>query len=66
MPSMSKVELYAAIRRDARAGLSGRAIERITFGGNIIETGTDSYRLAHSRARADDHDQQQQSKPAKR
>jgi transposase len=28
MPSMSKVELYAAIRRDARAGLSGRAIER--------------------------------------
>jgi transposase len=24
----SKVELYAAIRRDARAGLSGRAIER--------------------------------------
>jgi transposase len=27
MPS-SKVELYAAIRRDARAGMSGRAIER--------------------------------------
>ncbi|MCK2238241.1 IS21 family transposase [Allokutzneria sp. A3M-2-11 16] len=25
---MSKVELYAAIRRDARAGMSGRAIER--------------------------------------
>ncbi|MEO3825346.1 hypothetical protein [Actinomadura sp. B10D3] len=24
----SKVELYAAIRRDARAGMSGRAIER--------------------------------------
>jgi len=27
MPS-SKVELHAAIRRDARAGMSGRAIER--------------------------------------
>src|SRR5438552_1327957 len=27
MPPMSKIELYAAIRRDARAGLSGRAIE---------------------------------------
>lgn len=28
MPSVSKVELYAAIRRDARAGMSGRALER--------------------------------------
>lgn len=28
MARMSKVELYAAIRRDARAGLSGRKIER--------------------------------------
>lgn len=28
MPSTSKVELYAAIRRDARAGLSGRALQR--------------------------------------
>jgi transposase len=28
MPPTSKVELYAAIRRDARAGLSGRALER--------------------------------------
>jgi transposase len=27
MPPVSKVELYAAIRRDARAGLSGRTIE---------------------------------------
>ena len=106
--SASKVELYAAIRRDHRAGLSMRALERkygvtwrtirralgshwpeprkqqaprlsrldpykpvidgmleadldapakpkhtvkrivdrLTFGGNIIETGTDSYRLA--------------------
>jgi transposase len=28
MPPVSKVELYAAIRRDARAGMSGRAMER--------------------------------------
>ncbi|VFA96302.1 hypothetical protein [Nocardia cyriacigeorgica] len=27
MPCQSKVELYAAIRRDARAGLSGRALQ---------------------------------------
>jgi hypothetical protein len=26
-------------------------VDRITFGGNIIETGTDSYRLAQTRAR---------------
>jgi hypothetical protein len=28
-------------------------VDRLTFGGNIIETGTDSYRLARSRARND-------------
>jgi transposase len=28
MPVASRVELFAAIRRDARAGMSGRAIER--------------------------------------
>ncbi len=27
-------------------------VDRLTFGGTIIETGTDSYRLAQSRARA--------------
>jgi hypothetical protein len=26
------------------------SLRRLTFGGNIIETGTDSYRLAHARA----------------
>ncbi|MET7308818.1 ATPase [Streptomyces sp. NPDC005134] len=26
--------------------------DRLTFGGNIIETGTDSFRLAQTRARA--------------
>jgi hypothetical protein len=25
-------------------------VDRLTFGGNIIETGTDSYRLAHTKA----------------
>lgn len=25
-------------------------VDRLTFGGNIIETGTDSYRLAQTRA----------------
>lgn len=26
-------------------------VDRLTFGGNIIETGSDSYRLAHSKTR---------------
>jgi hypothetical protein len=26
-------------------------VDRLTFGGNIIETGTESYRLAHTRAK---------------
>ena len=30
--------------------LCAAIVDRITYGGNIIETGTDSYRLAHSRA----------------
>jgi hypothetical protein len=113
-PPKSKVDLYAAIRRDSRAGMSHRAlmrehgvgfrtvkaalesvwpelrkrlfqvltereeknsvaiasnesfggwtktftdprlcaaiVDRLTFGGNIIETGSDSYRLASTRA----------------
>jgi DNA replication protein DnaC len=28
-------------------------VDRLTFGGNIIETGTDSYRLATTRARTE-------------
>ena len=28
MPDLSKVELYSAIRRDSRAGVSGRGLER--------------------------------------
>jgi DNA replication protein DnaC len=30
--------------------LCAAIVDRLTFGGNIVETGTDSYRLAHSRA----------------
>jgi hypothetical protein len=30
-------------------------VDRLTFGHNIIQTGTDSYRLAHTRARAEQH-----------
>ena len=34
-----------------------RIFDRLTFGGNIIETGTDSYRLAHTlRSRDHPHD----------
>jgi hypothetical protein len=29
---------------------SAAIVDRLTFGGNIIETGTDSYRLAHTKA----------------
>ncbi|MGP4103323.1 ATP-binding protein [Nonomuraea sp. KM90] len=32
--------------------LCAAIVDRLTFGGNIIETGTDSYRLAQARARA--------------
>ena len=30
--------------------LCAAIVDRLTFGGNIIETGTDSYRLARTRA----------------
>jgi hypothetical protein len=33
-----------------RARLCAAIVDRLTFGGNIIETGTDSYRLAATRA----------------
>ena len=31
--------------------LCAAIVDRLTFGGNIIETGSSSYRLAHARAR---------------
>ena len=34
----------------ADARLCAAIVDRLTFGGNIIETGTVSYRLAHTRA----------------
>lgn len=33
--------------------LCAAIVDRLTFGGNIIETGTDSFRLAQTRARAE-------------
>ncbi|OAH14323.1 transposase [Streptomyces jeddahensis] len=33
--------------------LCAAIVDRLTFGGNIIETGSDSYRLASTRARAE-------------
>jgi DNA replication protein DnaC len=35
--------------------LCAAIVDRLTFGGNIIETGTDSYRLAQTRTRAEQH-----------
>lgn len=29
--------------------------DRLTFGGNILETGTDSYRLAHTKSQQQQH-----------
>jgi hypothetical protein len=31
--------------------LCAAVVDRLAFGGNIIETGSDSYRLAHTKAR---------------
>ncbi|MDQ0988826.1 hypothetical protein QFZ74_000054 [Streptomyces sp. V3I7] len=36
--------------------LCAAIVDRLTFGGNIIETGADSYRLATTRARAEQQD----------
>jgi DNA replication protein DnaC len=33
--------------------LCAAIVDRLTFGGNIIQTGTESYRLASTRARAE-------------
>jgi hypothetical protein len=33
--------------------LCAAIVDRLTFGGNIIETGTESYRLAHTKAQAE-------------
>ncbi|MGV9883693.1 ATP-binding protein, partial [Streptomyces sp. NPDC003006] len=33
--------------------LCAAIVDRLTFGGNIIETGSDSYRLAHTKAQAE-------------
>ena len=35
--------------------LCAAIVDRLAFGGNIMETGTDSFRLARTRARAEQH-----------
>ena len=37
--------------------LCAAIVNRLTFGGNVIETGTDSFRLAHTRAKSSDQTQ---------
>lgn len=37
--------------------LCAAIVDRLTFGGNIIETGSDSFRLAHTRAKTNDQTQ---------
>ncbi|MDH6436017.1 hypothetical protein M2158_004557 [Streptomyces sp. SAI-144] len=41
--------LYADVVRFTDPRLCAAIVDRLTFGGNIIETGTDSYRLAHAK-----------------
>ena len=53
MPPKTKVDLYAAIAvMSGRGRLCAAIVDRLTFGGNLIQTGTDSCRLAITQARA--------------
>ncbi len=49
-PTATKVSMRDAIS-SASPRLCAAIVDRLTFGGNIIETGTDSFRLAQARAR---------------
>lgn len=46
-------ERHPSPRRKTFTGprLCAAIVDRLTSGGNIIETGSDSYRLAHTKAR---------------
>lgn len=46
-------ESFPGARTFTDARLCAAIVDRLTFGGNIIETGTDSYRLTTTRARAE-------------
>jgi hypothetical protein len=41
---------HATTRFRSRQWLRAAIVDRLAFGGNILETGTDSYRLAQTRA----------------
>jgi hypothetical protein len=43
--------VLAVTELTGRLGLVEALVDRLTFGGNIIQTGTDSYRLARTRTR---------------
>ena len=49
-PAGRKLHRPPVLRRDRRS--APQIIDRLTFGGHIIETGTDGYRLAHTKAQA--------------
>lgn len=40
--------------------LCAAIVDRLTFGGNILETGTDCYRLAHTLGNRDNTDNRRQ------
>ena len=54
--SSEKVSPQIAGRRPSPTPrLCAAIVDRLTYGGTIIETGTDSYRLAQTRAQAGRH-----------
>lgn len=48
--SLSKQELFDRIRRDIWQQLCAAIVDRLTFNATLIETGTESFRLARSKA----------------
>jgi DNA replication protein DnaC len=44
--------------------LCAAIVDRLTFGGNIIETGTESYRLTHGQPLLTHHERTPQSRPS--
>ena len=51
---MSRLQVMKASRAGRKPfltpGSAPQIVDRLTFAGNILETGTESYRLAHARA----------------
>lgn len=50
-PHLATATGAVRLRLRLQTGSGGSAIiDRLTFGGNLIQTGTESYRLAHTRS----------------